>query len=55
MIPGHSQTHGKAQPFQTKPLEKVRHVAAAVGGQAQTMQTVSDWETDGKGMESRPQ
>lgn len=55
MIPDRSQTHGKAQPFQTKPLEKVRHVAAGVGGQAQTMQTVSDWETDGKGMESRPQ
>lgn len=55
MIPGHSQTRGKAQTFQTKPLEKARHVAAAVGGQAQTMQTVSDWKTDEKGMESRPQ
>lgn len=55
MIPDRSQTHGKGQLFQTKPLEKAPHVAVAVGGEAQTMQTVSDWETDGKGTESHPQ
>lgn len=55
MIPDHSQSRGKAQMFQQKLLEKVQHVAAVVGEQAWTMRTESDWETDGKGTESRHQ